>query len=131
MVIVMTLTELYEQMKDFSEEELRNIILYANEQIEDKKETKTGYDEDFLDVMLNCGLDMLNARINLMDFKAICAAYIQGTEPVYLEDIEYAAEVVLRKNGYTPTYETKQMLHAFLERTFGKNIPSMVGSLII
>lgn len=126
------LEALYEPMKDLSEEQLRQMIIYAEELIADmKKQKKQDYEEEFISVMLNCGLDALNARVNLIDFKAIASAYLQGKGAVYLEDLEYAAEVVLRKNGYTPTYEAKQMVNNFIEKTFGKNIPSMVGSLVI
>lgn len=126
------LEELYEPMKDLSEQQLRQVIIYAEELIADmKKQEKQGYEDEFISVMLNCGLDALNARVNLIDFKAIASAYLQGKGAVYIEDLEYAIEVVLRKNGYTPTYEAKQMVNAFIEKTFGKNIPSMVGSLVI
>lgn len=119
-------------MEDFSEEELRQVIIRAEElMLEQKKPVQEGYEKEFITVMLNCGLDLLNARISLIDFKAISSAYLKGTGPVYLEDLEYAMEVVFRKNGYTPSYEAKQMVNEFIERTFGKNIPSMVGSLVI
>ncbi len=123
---------LLESMEEMGEEQLRQIILRAEELIADmKKPAKEGYEDDFIDVMLNCGLDLLNARINLIDFKAVAAAYLQGKGSVYLEDLEYAMEVVFRKNGYTPTYESKQMINEFIQKTFGQNIPSMAGSLII
>ncbi len=124
--------EICEKMEDLNEEQLRQIIIRAEELIlEQSKTVKEGYEEEFITVMLNCGLDLLNARVNLIDFKAVSTAYLQGTGPVYLEDLEYAMEVVFRKNGYTPSYEAKQMVNEFIERTFGKNIPSMVGSLVI
>jgi Mg-chelatase subunit ChlI len=126
------LEDVFKVMEDFSEEQLRNVIVHANELITDMKKTiRKGYEEEFIRLMINCGLDMLNARINLIDFKAVAAAYLEGKEPVYIEDIEYAMEVVLRKNGYVPTYEGKKMINEFLENTFGQNIPSMVGSLVI
>ena len=123
---------LLKSMEEMSEEQLRQVILHAEELIaEMKKPAKEGYEDDFIDVMLNCGLDMLNARINLIDFKSVASAYLQGKGSVYLEDLEYAMEVVFRKNGYTPTYESKQMINEFINKTFGQNIPSMAGSLII
>jgi histone H3/H4 len=124
--------DIFKAMEDFSEEQLRNIIIHADELIADMKKTvREGYEKEFIDLMISCGLDMLNARINLIDFKAVAAAYLEGKETVYIEDLEYAMEVVLRKNGYVPNYEGKKMVNEFIERTFGQNIPSMVGSLVI
>lgn len=124
--------EICKSMEELNEEQLRQIVIYANELIVDRKEVvKESYEDEFIDLMLNCGLDLLDARINLIDFKAVSLAYLRGTGPVYLEDFEYAMEVVFRKNGYTPAYEAKQMVNEFIEKTFGKNIPSMAGSLII
>lgn len=125
------LNKIYDDMEGLKEEQLRQIVIHAEEMIMKlKKKVKAGYEDEFISLMLECGLDMLNARTNLIDFRAVATAYLQS-ETVYLEDLEYAVEVVLRKNGYTPTKEAKQLVNQFIKKTFGQNIPSMVGSLII
>lgn len=123
--------EVYNDMKELNEEELRQVIIHAEEMIMKlKKKVKASYEDDFIALMLECGMDMLNARTNLIDFRAVATAYLQSNT-VYLEDLEYAIEVVLRKNGYMPSKEAKKMVNQFIKKTFGQNIPSMVGSMII
>lgn len=125
------LEEVYTDMEKLDVEELRQVIIHAEDMIlRLKKKTKASYEDEFISLMLECGLDMLNARTNLIDFRAVATAYLQS-ETVYLEDLEYAVEVVLRKNGYTPSKEAKQLVNQFIKKTFGQNIPSMVGSMII
>lgn len=124
--------ELDEYLENLNEEQLKQLMICVEERLlERKKPIQEGYEEEFIALMLDCGLDLLNARINLIDFKTVASAYFQGAGPVYLEDLQYAMEVVFRKNGYVPTYEAKQLINGFIEKTFGQNIPSMVGSLII
>lgn len=123
--------EVYADMEGLNEEQLRQVVIHAEEMIMKlKKKTKAKYEDEFIALMLECGLDMLNARTNLIDFRAVATAYLQS-DTVYLEDLEYAIEVVLRKNGYTPGKEAKQLVNQFIKKTFGQNIPSMVGSMII
>lgn len=126
-----TLEEVYADMEELNEEQLRQVMLRAEELIMRlTKKAKASYEDEFIDLMLECGLDLLNARTSLIDFRAVATAYLQS-ETVYLEDLEYAIEVVLRKNGYMPSKEAKQLVKQFVKKTFGQNIPSMVGSMII
>lgn len=132
MSITETPKKLDDYLKNLDEEQLKQLMIRAYEFLLEKKQpVQEGYEEEFITLLLNCGLDLLNARISLIDFKAVASAYFQATEPVYLEDLQYAAEIVLRKNGYVPTHEAKQLINGFIEKTFGHNIPSMAGSLII
>ena len=125
------LEEVYTDMEELNEEQLRQVMLRAEELIMKlTKKTKASYEDEFIDLMLECGLDLLNARTSLIDFRAVATAYLQS-ETVYLEDLEYAIEVVLRKNGYMPSKEAKQLVKKFVKKTFGQNIPSMIGSMII
>lgn len=123
--------DVYDDMEELNEEQLRQVVIHAEELIMKlKKRAKASYEDEFIALMLECGLDMLNAKTNLIDFRAVATAYLQS-DTVYLEDMEYAVEVVLRKNGYTPSKEAKQLIKQFMKKTFGQNIPSMVGSMII
>lgn len=123
--------ELYADMEGLDEKQLQLVVIHAEEMIMKlKKRAKAGYEDEFIDLMLECGLDMLNAKTNLIDFRAVATAYLQS-DTVYLEDLEYAIEVVFHKNGYTPSKEAKQLVKKFIKKTFGQNIPSMVGSMII
>lgn len=125
------LEEVYTDMEELNEEQLRQVMLRAEELIMKlTKKTKASYEDEFIDLMLECGLDLLNARTSLIDFRAVATAYLQS-ETVYLEDLEYAIEVVLRKNGYMLSKEAKQLVKKFVKKTFGQNIPSMIGSMII
>ena len=125
------LEEIYTDMEELNEEQLRQVMLHAEELIMKlTKKTKASYEDEFIDLMLECGLYLLNARTSLIDFRAVATAYLQS-ETVYLEDLEYTIEVVLRKNGYMPSKEAKQLVKKFVKKTFGQNIPSMIGSMII
>jgi len=121
----MDIKDFYALTKDYSDDELEQIIEYADEMLASRHMLHTTYEDGFIDVMLKCGLDLFNAKMSLLDFKLMSAVYLQKTEPLFIEDIGQILAIVLHKNGYVPGDGTEQLLDSFIKRTFGRNIPSM------
>lgn len=116
---------IYEQAHNYSDKGLKQIIAYLGGLLISRHISYTTYEDEFIHVMLRCGLDAFSAEMALLDFKTVSAVYISEAKPLFIEDVEQVMEMVLYKNGYILNMETRNMLHTFSMDSFGKNIPSL------
>lgn len=126
--VIMDIKNFYAKVEEYSDEDLRQLIAYMSGLLASRYISNVTYENDFIDVMSKCGLDLFHAEINLLDFKIVSAVYLQKAEPLFIEDIQQVLELVLRKNGFIPDLEANRMLRAFLVHSFGRNIPSMASA---
>lgn len=117
--------DICEQAENYSDSELKQIIAYLGGLLIKRHASDIAYEDEFIQVMLKCGLDEFSAEMALLDFKTVSAAYISKAKPLFIEDVEQVLEMVLSKSGYTLNMEAKNMLHTFSMNSFGKNIPSI------
>ncbi len=119
------------QIEACSDGDLEQLIAYASRELISRHTSNVTYEDEFMDVMLKCGLNVFSAKMSLRDFKEVSAVYMQIAEPLFIEDIQQVLKLVLGKNDYEANLEADRMLGDFVQHSFGNNIPSIINEMAV